>query len=118
MMDLADPKGLERKYQEGLRKQRGDAVDQDFSDMVAEQNAKQNVGVSGAALFNFFLFISCATFIMYCLSSNAFLLCLRVFSVNAEPRKTRRLNRALNRRRKNTRNSSFDCCFVGWNLVF
>ncbi|KAK6108925.1 hypothetical protein QQG55_33940 [Brugia pahangi] len=43
-LDLADQKGLEKKYEEQLRKQtRGrQDDDEDFSDMVAEHSAKQN----------------------------------------------------------------------------
>lgn len=42
---MADQKGLEKKYEEQLRKQtRGrQDEDEDFSDMVAEHSAKQNV---------------------------------------------------------------------------
>ncbi|VDK59976.1 unnamed protein product [Gongylonema pulchrum] len=44
-LDLADQKELEKKYEEQLRKQiRGrQDDDEDFSDMVAEHSAKQNV---------------------------------------------------------------------------
>ncbi|VDN07996.1 unnamed protein product [Thelazia callipaeda] len=42
-LDLADQKGLEKKYEEQLRKQTGQQDDdEDFSDMVAEHSAKQN----------------------------------------------------------------------------
>uniref|UniRef100_A0A0N5AW05 PSP domain-containing protein n=1 Tax=Syphacia muris TaxID=451379 RepID=A0A0N5AW05_9BILA len=42
-LDLADQKGLEKKYEEQLRKQtKGRQDDEDFSDMVAEHSAKQN----------------------------------------------------------------------------
>uniref|UniRef100_A0A915AW69 PSP proline-rich domain-containing protein n=1 Tax=Parascaris univalens TaxID=6257 RepID=A0A915AW69_PARUN len=43
-LDLADQKGLEKKYEEQLRKQTKGRQDddEDFSDMVAEHSAKQN----------------------------------------------------------------------------
>ncbi|VDK42029.1 unnamed protein product [Anisakis simplex] len=43
-LDLADQKGLEKKYEEQLRKQTKGRMDddEDFSDMVAEHSAKQN----------------------------------------------------------------------------
>jgi hypothetical protein len=45
--DLEDQSGLERKYEEQLRKQNRIRMEneEDFSDMVAEQNAKLNVRV-------------------------------------------------------------------------
>lgn len=53
-LDLADQKGLEKKYEEQLRKQtRGrQDEDEDFSDMVAEHSAKQNVCVSNICYTN------------------------------------------------------------------
>lgn len=44
-LDMADQRGLERKYEEQLRKQNRIRMDneEDFSDMVAEHSAKQNV---------------------------------------------------------------------------
>lgn len=41
-LDLADQKGLEKKYEEQLRKQNKGRDEEDFSDMVAEHSAKQN----------------------------------------------------------------------------
>ena len=43
--DLDDQGGLERKYEEQLRKQNRMKMEneEDFSDMVAEHSAKQNV---------------------------------------------------------------------------
>lgn len=43
-LDMQDQKGLERKYEEQLRKQ-AKGKEEDFSDMVAEHSAKQNVGL-------------------------------------------------------------------------
>lgn len=40
-LDLQDPSGLQKKYEEGLRRQRGDK-EEDFSDMVAEHAARQS----------------------------------------------------------------------------
>lgn len=46
-LDMADQHGLERKYEEQLRKQNRIRMDneEDFSDMVAEHSAKQNVSI-------------------------------------------------------------------------
>ncbi len=41
-LDLQDPTGLQKKYEEGLKQQRR-ASEEDFSDMVAEHSARQNV---------------------------------------------------------------------------
>ncbi len=56
-LDLADQKGLEKKYEEQLRKQtRGrQDDDEDFSDMVAEHSAKQNVSDKTLLAFPFFV---------------------------------------------------------------
>jgi len=44
-LDFTDSRGLERKYEEQLRKQNKVRMDneEDFSDLVAEHSAKQNV---------------------------------------------------------------------------
>ncbi len=51
-LDMQDQKGLERKYEEQLRKQ-AKGKDEDFSDMVAEHSARQNVSL---ILFIYLLF--------------------------------------------------------------
>lgn len=64
-LDLADQKGLEKKYEEQLRKQtRGrQDDDEDFSDMVAEHSAKQNVSFTFFPVFRFLCF--CPVFYSY-----------------------------------------------------
>ena len=46
-LDMTDKIGLERKYEEQLRKENRIRIDneEDFSDMVAEHSAKQNVSI-------------------------------------------------------------------------
>lgn len=53
-LDMTDQRGLERKYEEQLRKQNRVRIDnqEDLSDMVAEQNAKLNV----RELFHLFIY--------------------------------------------------------------
>lgn len=67
-LDLADQKGLEKKYEEQLRKQtRGrQDDDEDFSDMVAEHSAKQNVSFITFLTLPFLAFPSviCFAFIL------------------------------------------------------
>lgn len=45
---MSDQRGLERKYEEQLRKQSYNRLEneEDFSDMVAEHTAKQNASIT------------------------------------------------------------------------
>lgn len=54
-LDLGDQRGLEKKYEEQLRKQtRRVDNDEDFSDMVAEHNKQQNVSLSNQDAIDLF----------------------------------------------------------------
>jgi hypothetical protein len=53
-MNMADPRGLERAYEEQLRKQNRNRMEneEDFSDLVAEHSAKQNVRLCRKTIFS------------------------------------------------------------------